>query len=151
MTEASWSAGCLTETTRIWVQRPDRSLRESGRAGVIDPTLVVRAALQDAASVAGLVLTTEVAIVDFSDDSPASPNMSACRRLLTYTLSEKRRAWRSARSYRVLRTSFSPCEEARALSDSRLGKRRRRLPGVSIGGMVGEYIVRPLSDARVRA
>ncbi len=45
-------------------------------AGVIDPTLVVRAALQDAASVAGLVLTTEVAIVDFSDDSPASPNMA---------------------------------------------------------------------------
>ncbi|MEP9359979.1 chaperonin GroEL [Sphingomonas sp. KR3-1] len=45
-------------------------------AGVIDPTLVVRSALQDAASVAGLVLTTEAAIVDFSDDSPASPNMA---------------------------------------------------------------------------
>ncbi|MES2989496.1 MAG: chaperonin GroEL [Pseudomonadota bacterium] len=34
------------------------------KAGVIDPTLVVRSALQDAASVAGLLLTTEVAIVD---------------------------------------------------------------------------------------
>lgn len=45
-------------------------------AGVIDPTLVVRFALQDAASVAGLVLTTEVAIVDFSEDSPASPTMA---------------------------------------------------------------------------
>lgn len=44
--------------------------------GVIDPTLVVRFALQDAASVAGLVLTTEVAIVDFSEDSPASPTMA---------------------------------------------------------------------------
>jgi chaperonin GroEL len=45
-------------------------------AGVIDPTLVVRSALQDAASVAGLVLTTEVAIVDFSESSPASPTMT---------------------------------------------------------------------------
>jgi chaperonin GroEL len=45
-------------------------------AGVIDPTLIVRSALQDAASVAGLVLTTEVAIVDFSEDSPASPTMA---------------------------------------------------------------------------
>jgi chaperonin GroEL len=33
------------------------------RAGVVDPTLVVRSALQDAASVAGLLLTTEAAIV----------------------------------------------------------------------------------------
>lgn len=45
-------------------------------AGVIDPTLVVRFALQDAASVAGLVLTTEVAIVDFSENSPVSPIMA---------------------------------------------------------------------------
>lgn len=45
-------------------------------AGVIDPTLVVRFALQDAASVAGLVLTTEVAIVDFSENSPALPIMA---------------------------------------------------------------------------
>ena len=45
-------------------------------AGVIDPTLIVRSALQDAASVAGLVLPTEVAIVDFSEDSPVSPTMA---------------------------------------------------------------------------
>ncbi|RZF60966.1 chaperonin GroEL [Sphingomonas populi] len=42
-------------------------------AGVIDPTLVVRSALQDAASVAGMLLTTEVAIVDFTEHSPGSP------------------------------------------------------------------------------
>jgi chaperonin GroEL len=42
-------------------------------AGVIDPTLVVRSALQDAASVAGLLLTTEAAIVDASESSPRSP------------------------------------------------------------------------------
>ena len=32
--------------------------------GVIDPTKVVRTALQDAASVAGLLITTEAAIVE---------------------------------------------------------------------------------------
>lgn len=42
-------------------------------AGVIDPTLVVRSALQDAASVAGLLLTTEAAIVDFQAHLPPSP------------------------------------------------------------------------------
>jgi len=46
-------------------------------AGVIDPTLVVRSALQDAASVAGLLLTTEVAIVDFTENSPPSPAMAS--------------------------------------------------------------------------
>jgi chaperonin GroEL len=42
-------------------------------AGVIDPTKVVRTALQDAASVAGMLITTEAAIADFGDDSPAMP------------------------------------------------------------------------------
>jgi len=40
-------------------------------AGVIDPTKVVRTALQDAASVAGLLITTEAAISDRPDDKPA--------------------------------------------------------------------------------
>ena len=40
-------------------------------AGVIDPTKVVRTALQDAASVAGLLITTEAAIVERPDDKPA--------------------------------------------------------------------------------
>ncbi|HVR89926.1 MAG TPA: chaperonin GroEL [Novosphingobium sp.] len=39
--------------------------------GVIDPTKVVRIALQDAASVAGLLITTEAAISDRPDDKPA--------------------------------------------------------------------------------
>jgi chaperonin GroEL len=34
------------------------------QAGVIDPAKVVRTALQDAASVAGLLITTEAAIAD---------------------------------------------------------------------------------------
>ena len=44
-------------------------------AGVIDPTKVVRTALQDAASVAGLLITTEAAIVDLPEDKAAAPAM----------------------------------------------------------------------------
>jgi chaperonin GroEL len=40
-------------------------------AGVVDPTKVVRTALQDAASVAGLLITTEAAISDKPEDKPA--------------------------------------------------------------------------------
>jgi chaperonin GroEL len=41
------------------------------QAGVIDPTKVVRAALQDAASVAGLLITTEATIAEAPEDKPA--------------------------------------------------------------------------------
>ena len=44
-------------------------------AGVIDPTKVVRTALQDAASVAGLLITTEAAISARPDDKPAMGGM----------------------------------------------------------------------------
>ena len=44
-------------------------------AGVIDPTKVVRTALQDAASVAGLLITTEAAISEKADDKPSMPAM----------------------------------------------------------------------------
>jgi glutamine phosphoribosylpyrophosphate amidotransferase len=46
-------------------------------AGVIDPTKVVRTALQDAASVAGLLITTEAAISETPEDksAPAMPDM----------------------------------------------------------------------------
>lgn len=40
------------------------------RSGVIDPTKVVRSALQDAASVAGLLLTTEAAVADAGNSAP---------------------------------------------------------------------------------
>ncbi len=45
------------------------------KAGVIDPTKVVRTALQDAASVAGLLITTEAAIVEKPEDKAAAPAM----------------------------------------------------------------------------
>jgi len=43
-------------------------------AGIVDPTKVTRSALQNAASVAATLLTTEVAITDISSDD-AMPNM----------------------------------------------------------------------------
>ena len=43
------------------------------KAGVIDPTKVVRSALQDAASVAGLLITTEAAVAEIADDKSMSP------------------------------------------------------------------------------
>ena len=44
-------------------------------AGVIDPTKVTRAALQNAASVAGLLLTTECVVVEKKEDEPPAPPM----------------------------------------------------------------------------
>ncbi len=46
------------------------------QSGVIDPTKVVRTALQDAASVAGLIITTEAAISDFVDEKAPVAGMS---------------------------------------------------------------------------
>jgi len=43
------------------------------KSGVIDPTKVVRSALQDAASVAGLLITTEAAVAEMPEDKPAMP------------------------------------------------------------------------------
>jgi chaperonin GroEL len=40
------------------------------KAGVIDPTKVVRTALQNAASIAGLLLTTEAVVVEVPEESP---------------------------------------------------------------------------------
>ena len=45
------------------------------RAGIIDPKKVTRVALENAASVAGMILTTECALVDIKEDTPAMPPM----------------------------------------------------------------------------
>jgi len=43
--------------------------------GIVDPAKVVRAALQDAASVAGLLVTTEAMVAELPKDKPAMPAM----------------------------------------------------------------------------
>jgi chaperonin GroEL len=45
------------------------------KAGVIDPAKVVRAALQDAASVAGLLITTEAAVAELPEDKSSGGGM----------------------------------------------------------------------------
>ena len=45
------------------------------KAGVIDPTKVTRSALENAASVAGLLLTTEAVVVEKPEEKSATPAM----------------------------------------------------------------------------
>jgi chaperonin GroEL len=45
------------------------------KAGVIDPTKVTRSALQNAASIAGLLLTTEAVVVEKKEEERAAPPM----------------------------------------------------------------------------
>ena len=43
--------------------------------GILDPTKVTRVALQHAASIAGMMVTTEAMVAEMADDSPAAPAM----------------------------------------------------------------------------
>ncbi len=45
------------------------------KSGIIDPAKVVRVALQHAASVAGMLLTTECVISDIPEETPPMPPM----------------------------------------------------------------------------
>ncbi|MDP6922687.1 MAG: chaperonin GroEL [Lutibacter sp.] len=45
------------------------------KAGIIDPTKVTRVALENAASVAGMILTTACTLVDIKEEAPAAPAM----------------------------------------------------------------------------
>ena len=47
--------------------------RDLVKAGIIDPTKVVRTALQNAASVAGLLVTTEAMVAEKPEPKPAMP------------------------------------------------------------------------------
>ncbi|HSJ62988.1 MAG TPA: chaperonin GroEL [Gemmatimonadaceae bacterium] len=60
--DKSFGYNALTDTFEDLVQ-----------AGVIDPTKVSRTALQNAASIAGLLLTTEAIVVEKKEDKPAMP------------------------------------------------------------------------------
>ena len=60
--EQNFGYNALTDTYEDLVQ-----------AGVIDPTKVTRTALQNAASIASLLLTTEALIVERRDDKPSAP------------------------------------------------------------------------------
>jgi chaperonin GroEL len=62
--------------TNIGYNARDNKYEDLVAAGIIDPTKVTRAALQNAASVAGLMLTTETVIADLpKEDGPAMGGM----------------------------------------------------------------------------
>jgi chaperonin GroEL len=54
---------------RVVVKRVEEDTKTKG--GIIDPTKVVRVALQDAASVASLLITTEAMIAEKPKDKPS--------------------------------------------------------------------------------
>jgi len=45
------------------------------KEGIIDPKKVTRVALENAASVSGMILTTECALIDIKEEAPAPPPM----------------------------------------------------------------------------
>ncbi|MDE5763324.1 MAG: chaperonin GroEL, partial [Bacteroidales bacterium] len=45
------------------------------KTGVIDPAKVTRVALENAASIAGMLLTTECVLAEVKEDKPAAPAM----------------------------------------------------------------------------
>ncbi len=49
------------------------------KAGIVDPTRVTRSALTNAASIAGLMLTTEVMITKIDEDEPGNKVQGAVR------------------------------------------------------------------------
>ena len=53
--------------------RPPTTYEDLVKAGVIDPTKVTRTALQNAASIAGLLLTTECVVVERKEEKRAAP------------------------------------------------------------------------------
>ncbi len=63
-------AGKLLESkdTKFGFDAQAEEYKDLVKAGIIDPTKVVRSALQDAASVAGLLITTEALVAEYPDD-----------------------------------------------------------------------------------
>jgi chaperonin GroEL len=55
--------------------RHQLQLEDLVKAGIVDPTKVVRSALQNAASVAGLMITTETMIADKPEKKKEIPPM----------------------------------------------------------------------------
>ena len=59
--------------------RSDLGFAVANQAGIVDPTKVTRSALQNAASIAGLMLTTEVMITKIDEEEPKNKVAGAIR------------------------------------------------------------------------
>jgi len=73
--EGAVVVGKLMETTdaNLGYNAQTGAFEDLIKAGVIDPTKVVRSALQNAASVAGLLITTEAMVGEKDEPKPAAP------------------------------------------------------------------------------
>lgn len=60
------------------------------KAGVIDPTKVTRTALQNAASIAGLLLTTEAMVVELPEPKAAGSRPAATEAWMADTRTARR-------------------------------------------------------------
>jgi len=61
------------EKKNVGYNAATREIEDLLEAGIVDPAKVVRAALQNAASIAGLLLTTDAAITDLPEKAMAAP------------------------------------------------------------------------------
>ncbi len=69
-----WSPRCSSRrTSTIGYNAATGKFEDLVKAGVIDPTKVTRTALQNAASIAGLLLTTEALVVEIPEPKSAAP------------------------------------------------------------------------------
>ncbi len=65
----------LDATGNMGIDVMDGAVKDLIKAGIIDPVKVTRSALQNAASVAVMVMTTEVLITDLPEKTPPMPQM----------------------------------------------------------------------------
>ena len=89
-------------------------------AGIVDPAKVVRTALQDAASVAGLLITTEAMVAEVPKDKPALPRCRAAA------------AWAAWTSKSGAASNHTERAASAALFCLRIGRRPRTLVNPSM-------------------
>ena len=76
----SSSSGSAPRAGNVGFNAATGEFEDLVKAGVIDPAKVTRAALQNAASIAGLLLTTEAVVADKPEPASAAPAMPPRRR-----------------------------------------------------------------------
>jgi chaperonin GroEL len=80
-TNAGWEGSVVVDKIRtnkgpFGFNAATEEFEDLMKAGIIDPTKVVRSALQNAASVAGLLLTTECMVAESQEETSADPHSS---------------------------------------------------------------------------
>jgi len=66
-----------SETGNVGFDAKNEVFTDLMKAGIVDPAKVTRSALQNASSIAGLLLTTEAMVSEIPEEKPATPQMPA--------------------------------------------------------------------------